>query len=260
MDKEHADKLADRLARITGERPDIVHSDAPDASARIARFSAGAAPWLVSVLMVSEGVDVPRLRVGVYATTRADRAVLPPGDRALHPPHAGAEGPDVRTSSSRRIRSSSGSRCRSRRSATTRWSSSPWARRSPSAASARRPASRSARCGRPRVATRTCCRRPRPGTRCSSSPSPTPAGAGGVHGRRRPRPAPAEPETAFERRERLRGERHALVATIARQTGEAHRRSTRASTAGRRGSVDKSTDEQLEQANRLLEREVKRRR
>ena len=32
IDKEHADKLADRLARITGERPDIVHSDAADAS------------------------------------------------------------------------------------------------------------------------------------------------------------------------------------------------------------------------------------
>ena len=69
IDKEHAETLADRLARITGERPDIVHSDAADASARIARFSAGSAPWLVSVLMVSEGVDMPRLRVGVYATT-----------------------------------------------------------------------------------------------------------------------------------------------------------------------------------------------
>ena len=68
-DKEHAEKLADRLARIAGERPDIVTSDAPDASARIARFAAGTGTWLVSVLMVSEGVDVPRLRVGVYATS-----------------------------------------------------------------------------------------------------------------------------------------------------------------------------------------------
>src|SRR5688500_12822385 len=67
-DKEHAEKLADRLARIAGERPDIVTSDAPDASARIARFAAGTGTWLVSVLMVSEGVDIPRLRVGVYAT------------------------------------------------------------------------------------------------------------------------------------------------------------------------------------------------
>ena len=68
VDKEHAERLADRLARITGERPPVVTSDAVDASARIARFAAGTAPWLVSVLMVSEGVDIPRLRVGVYAT------------------------------------------------------------------------------------------------------------------------------------------------------------------------------------------------
>jgi superfamily II DNA or RNA helicase len=68
VDKEHAEQLADRLGRITGTRPPVVTSDAPDASARIARFSAGSDPWLVSVLMVSEGVDIPRLRVGVYAT------------------------------------------------------------------------------------------------------------------------------------------------------------------------------------------------
>jgi superfamily II DNA or RNA helicase len=68
-DKEHAEKLATRLARITGERPEIVTSDAADASQRIQRFAAGSGAWLVSVLMVSEGVDVPRLRVGVYATT-----------------------------------------------------------------------------------------------------------------------------------------------------------------------------------------------
>jgi len=45
-----------------------VTSDEPDASARIGAFSAGQRRWLVSVLMVSEGVDIPRLRVGVYAT------------------------------------------------------------------------------------------------------------------------------------------------------------------------------------------------
>ena len=68
-DKEHADALAERLARVAGERPEVVTSDAPDASARIARFAAGRGTWLVSVLMVSEGVDIPRLRVGVYATS-----------------------------------------------------------------------------------------------------------------------------------------------------------------------------------------------
>jgi hypothetical protein len=44
-------------------------SDDPTASDRIARFATSDAPWLVAVRMVSEGVDIPRLRVGVYATT-----------------------------------------------------------------------------------------------------------------------------------------------------------------------------------------------
>ena len=43
-------------------------SDEPGASRRIAEFAASDRRWLVSVLMVSEGVDIPRLRVGVYAT------------------------------------------------------------------------------------------------------------------------------------------------------------------------------------------------
>ncbi|MEA2448782.1 MAG: hypothetical protein QOG63_714 [Thermoleophilaceae bacterium] len=67
-DKEHALRIAERLERIAVERPEIVTSDEPDASARIAAFAAGSRRWLVSVLMVSEGVDIPRLRVGVYAT------------------------------------------------------------------------------------------------------------------------------------------------------------------------------------------------
>ncbi len=67
-DKAHAQKIAHRLAAIGGEPPAVVTSDDPDASAGIDRFAAGTARWLVSVLMVSEGVDIPRLRVGVYAT------------------------------------------------------------------------------------------------------------------------------------------------------------------------------------------------
>ena len=49
----------------------MVLSDEPGSSARIAEFSAGMTPWMVAVRMVSEGVDVPRLSVGVYATTTA---------------------------------------------------------------------------------------------------------------------------------------------------------------------------------------------
>ncbi len=67
-DQEHARAIAARLGSICGEQPELVMSDEPGASRRIADFAASDRRWLVSVLMVSEGVDIPRLRVGVYAT------------------------------------------------------------------------------------------------------------------------------------------------------------------------------------------------
>jgi superfamily II DNA or RNA helicase len=67
-DQVHARAIAARLASISGEQPELVMSDEPDASRRIADFASSDRRWLVSVLMVSEGVDIPRLRVGVYAT------------------------------------------------------------------------------------------------------------------------------------------------------------------------------------------------
>jgi superfamily II DNA or RNA helicase len=66
--QDDARAIAARLGSISGERPELVMSDEPDASRRIADFAASGRRWLVSVLMVSEGVDIPRLRVGVYAT------------------------------------------------------------------------------------------------------------------------------------------------------------------------------------------------
>jgi superfamily II DNA or RNA helicase len=48
-----------------------VLSDEKAASKRIASFSEDDSRWMVAVRMVSEGVDVPRLAVGVYATTTA---------------------------------------------------------------------------------------------------------------------------------------------------------------------------------------------
>ncbi|MCU4186022.1 DEAD/DEAH box helicase [Acidiferrimicrobium sp. IK] len=68
-DQDHAKGIADALAWRHSVRPVIATSDDPSASARIARFAASDEPWLVAVRMVSEGVDIPRLRVGVYATT-----------------------------------------------------------------------------------------------------------------------------------------------------------------------------------------------
>ncbi len=47
----------------------MVLSDDPGASARISEFTDSDRRWLVAVRMVSEGVDIPRLAVGVYATS-----------------------------------------------------------------------------------------------------------------------------------------------------------------------------------------------
>jgi len=60
---------AKQLRAITGEAPTVVLSDDNGASSRIEAFSASTDRWLVAVRMVSEGVDVPRLAVGVYATS-----------------------------------------------------------------------------------------------------------------------------------------------------------------------------------------------
>jgi superfamily II DNA or RNA helicase len=59
------------LHRVTGRAPVLVLSDDPAASDRIAAFAGSDEHWMVAVRMVSEGVDVPRLAVGVYATSAA---------------------------------------------------------------------------------------------------------------------------------------------------------------------------------------------
>ena len=68
-DQDTARAYAALLAEIAGEKPVVVLSDEKEASKRIASFAAGDQRWMVAVRMVSEGVDVPRLAVGVYATT-----------------------------------------------------------------------------------------------------------------------------------------------------------------------------------------------
>lgn len=56
------------LTTVCGE-PTVVLSDDAGASRRIEQFGAGTSRWMVAVRMVSEGVDLPRLCVGVYATS-----------------------------------------------------------------------------------------------------------------------------------------------------------------------------------------------
>src|SRR5262245_37393759 len=68
MDQSHARQIADILGRVTGRKPVLAISDEDDASLSITEFEQSSAPWIVAVKMVSEGVDIPRLRICVYAT------------------------------------------------------------------------------------------------------------------------------------------------------------------------------------------------
>jgi superfamily II DNA or RNA helicase len=68
-DQTAARAYAGLLTTVTGEAPTVVLSDDPGSSDRITQFAQGTGRWLVAVRMVSEGVDVPRLAVGVYATS-----------------------------------------------------------------------------------------------------------------------------------------------------------------------------------------------
>ena len=251
IDKEHAERLAARLGAITGERPAIVTSDAADASQRIQRFAAGSGAWLVSVLMVSEGVDIPRLRVGVYATsartelffrqvvgrfirrTPAPRGQMShlflPSDPALkrlaaqieeernHALAAEAEGEAI----------DRGERTASEDAFRALWSS---ARRDDDVLQTTQPGEALQ-------------------LFAEASPTPSPALAAFTT---------TEPESAHERRERLRDTRRTLVALVARSTGEAHSAiNARINREVGAASVAKSTVEQLERANALLERAVR---
>jgi superfamily II DNA or RNA helicase len=251
IDKEHAERLAARLGAITGERPAIVTSDAADASQRIQRFAAGSGAWLVSVLMVSEGVDIPRLRVGVYATSARTelffrqvvgrfirRTPAPqeqmshlflPSDPALkrlaaqieeernHALAAETEGEAI----------DRGERTPSEDAFRALWSS---ARRDDDVLQTTQPGEALQ-------------------LFADASPSPSPALVAFTT---------TEPESAHERRERLRDTRRTLVGLVARSTGEAHSAiNARINREVGAPSVAKSTVDQLERANALLERAVK---
>ena len=63
---EMAEYMVSLIELLEGERPLLVHSQMPNPESRIKAFRNTDKRWLVSVAMVSEGVDIKRLRVLVY--------------------------------------------------------------------------------------------------------------------------------------------------------------------------------------------------
>ncbi len=67
-DGTHARQVAKLLREVTGKAPLVVLHTEAAAAKKLQAFTASKDEWIVAVNMVSEGVDIPRLRVGVYAT------------------------------------------------------------------------------------------------------------------------------------------------------------------------------------------------
>jgi superfamily II DNA or RNA helicase len=67
-DSSHARQIAKLLGEVTGRAPLVVLHTEANAARKLQDFGGSREPWIVAVNMVSEGVDIPRLRVGVYAS------------------------------------------------------------------------------------------------------------------------------------------------------------------------------------------------
>jgi superfamily II DNA or RNA helicase len=274
-DKAHAAAIAQRLHSIAGEPPAIVTSDDPGASAAIDRFARGDARWLVSVLMVSEGVDVPRLRVGVYATpartelffrqvvgrfvrrTPSPRSqmsyLLVPADPRLKElaarveeerRHALDRRPELEQRDAPPERTKAGEGFVALSSSATL---DDVIRSSTQAGDA---LLLFAEEGTPEVATPAPPRGEEPAQE-KPADAATPTGA----------PEESGPEPAYRRRERLRERRAGLVSDLARSRGHGHREvNAWVNRSVGVASVGEATVATLEQAVQLLERELQRRR
>lgn len=63
---EVAEYMASILEEIDGEKPTVVHNQVKNVESRIDAFRNTNKRWIVSVAMISEGVDIKRLRILVY--------------------------------------------------------------------------------------------------------------------------------------------------------------------------------------------------
>ena len=66
-DDRHLMQVAKLVREVTGEMPEVITHDDQDANAKIDNFRKGSTRWICSVRKISEGVDIPRLRVMVMA-------------------------------------------------------------------------------------------------------------------------------------------------------------------------------------------------
>jgi len=260
-DQDHARAIAARLEAVAGERPELVMSDEPGASRRIADFASSDRRWLVSVLMVSEGVDIPRLRVGVYATAARTelffRQVV--GRFIRTTPQPRRQMSYLLMPADSRLKALAHEIEMERRHALDL---SPLGededQEMDDGPEQRKPGEGFAVLSSGDAELDDAIMSE---TALQLFPTDDPPGARTSTALAGPKPAPQTPEpereSAYATRERLRGERSRLVGDVARRTGKSHREvQARINRATRARSVSSATIEQLERGNELLRREL----
>ncbi len=262
--QDHARAIAARLGSVSGERPELVMSDEPDASRRIADFASSDRRWLVSVLMVSEGVDIPRLRVGVYATAARTelffRQVVGRFIRTTPGPHRQMS--YLLMPADPRLKALAREIELERRHALDlspgaeeeegeEMDDSDPERPDPGGGFAALSSGDAELDGA--IMSETTLQLfptddPEPGARKATAPARPEAPSEDLE---------PERESAYATRERLRDERRRLVADVARRSGKSHREvQARINRATRARTVASATIEQLERGNALLRREL----
>lgn len=73
MNKDHVRWAAKLYNELIGEQPTIILSDQKNTLKRLGDFREGNSKWVFACNMISEGTDIPRLSVGVYATSITTR-------------------------------------------------------------------------------------------------------------------------------------------------------------------------------------------
>ena len=69
-EKGQARDIRDLMEKISGHKVVLVLDDEPGSKDAIDSFAHGFMPWMVAINMVTEGVDIPRLRIGVYLSNK----------------------------------------------------------------------------------------------------------------------------------------------------------------------------------------------
>jgi superfamily II DNA or RNA helicase len=259
-DQDHARAIAARLGPIAGEPPELVMSDEPGASRRIAEFASSGRRWLVSVLMVSEGVDIPRLRVGVYATAARTelffRQVV--GRFIRTTPGPRRQMSYLLMPADPRLKALAREIELERRHALDLLPDAEEEEEELERAERREPgegfaalSSGDAELDEAIMSETT--------LQLFPTEDPAPAKKAIAVASSGAAPAAAEPEreSAYAARERLRGERSRLVAQVARRTNQSHREiQARINRATRARSVSSATIDQLERGNGMLRSEL----